>query len=427
MEMRRPQAKMKVTPKKPFGLDKEWRLIGALLIADWSAAVTRTWDPDLFTDVDWPRVAQLGWQYKVRPMMAAALREAGWPGVPSDVRAMIAQAERQCCLRAVSQMQLLIRLIAAADSFKIRVLALKGVALSLRLYGDPFIREAMDLDILVHPDDSPRLQDIARALDCRPFEIGPRLTPRQSAVLERHHHDRKFIHNASGTSIEIHHRLDDNQHRLPTDFEALWAARDMVPLPGAGAVAVMGEADLVHYLIVHAARHGWTRWKWLADLAALGRGADMARVCGWRQRAALDGNEDIFDSWLLLCKVVTDSRLPGFEAAQGNRRARALAARALRCSVRERNILDSGSVRFTLSLLSHNLRLKPKAWLLGGDCECLFIHEEDWYTLRLPDKFLWLHYVLRPFLLLWRRLGVPMAASIFKRVANARASRTQGL
>jgi len=414
---------MDVSAVLPVIWTGEWKLVRAILTADWSAQAKHAWDPALFRDIDWTKIPNLAWRCKLRPMMAAALREAGWPGVPADIRTAVEAAEQQCVRKAVWQLKLLATIGAAAERQNIRVIALKGVALSLRLYGDPFIREAFDLDLLVHPGDHVRFQEIVRAQDCAPHAPGPALSPRQMAILQRFHHDTKFIHTPSGVVVECHNALDRNPHLIRTDFEALWRARDKVSLPGA-PVAILGEDDLVYSLGIHASRHNWERWKWIADLAVLFRTVDAARLSHWRLRAAQEGNEALFDSWLLLLASTTELDLPeqSLGTAARNRQAMALTKRALRFSARELTPAEIRRQSYLFAGIAGHMLLKRSLRFLAFELAAIWHHDKEWYTLRLPDSFIWLYYVLRPFTYLGRHSKGLLAAIRSKKVENAEIS-----
>jgi hypothetical protein len=413
-------------PGRQLAFTKERQLIGTFLAADWQPDSVHAWDPALFCNIDWPKLRQLSWQYKIRPMTAAALREAGWPGVPPQLRTMVEEAERRCAVKTMWQMSLLAELARAAAG--LRFIALKGFTLSLRLYGNPFIREAFDLDLLVHPDDIGRFRETVLALQYSELKPLLELTLRQQAILERYHHDKKYIHGPSRTILELHNRLDFNRFMIGTDFEALWSARETVTW-GETSVAVLGEDDLVHSLVMHAARHGWERWKWLADLAALARPADAARLARWRRHAAREGNADIFDSWLLLSRALLATPLPPqpLAAAQHNRRAAALAARALRLSGRDYGSSDYSAPGYNFALLLHRVLLKRSLRAIAVGIGFAIHNERDMCTLRLPDCLFWLYYMLRPFLFLWRRGCVPLAAWLCKRGEDARTSGAERL
>jgi energy-coupling factor transporter ATP-binding protein EcfA2 len=267
--------------------------------ADWSSGKKRSWDAALFDGIHWPKILNLARQYKIRPMMAATLREAGWPHVPAEIRSAMEKDERASSIRTMRQLQLLGELAAQANALGLRVFAMKGVALSLHLYKDPFIREAYDLDFLVHPEDIVRFDELLLAAGCKPEEHGPQLSAKQEKILARFLHHRKFYQTETGVVVERHHVFYQNTHSIRTDFDALWEAREWVAV-GKEQVPILGNTDLIHFLGVHASRHGWERWKWIADQAMLLRRLDAASLTQARERARQEGNHNLFDSWLLL-------------------------------------------------------------------------------------------------------------------------------
>jgi hypothetical protein len=384
-------------------LTAEQRLIGKILAADWSVGAAREWPRAWFQTIDWNKLPSLAWQHKIRPMTAAALREAGWPGVPAGVRKVLESDERECVTKAMQQVALLRDITAAANAQNLRVIVLKGVALSAHLYGDPFIREAFDLDILVHPDDVGRLDDLLIALGCKMAAQPGLLTPRQSAILERFHHDEKLVHEESGLTVDRHNKLDENPYLIVTNFDELWDGRSRVRIADY-SVAILGNADLAHYLGIHAALHAWERWKWLADLHVLYRGEGLLRL---REHAVKAGNAHLFNSWILLLSAITGAHFPPAIANEAARdgRARRLASRALAISsvahtpdtiVGHRHFLRSTAYRFTLKrefkfILFALIRLSHS--------------DQDWHAWRLSDRLIPLYFFLRPFLYAKRRLA----------------------
>lgn len=382
----------------------EWtaenRLVKAILAADWSPRAVRNWSEVPFQDIEWSKIPVIAWQHKIRPMMAAALRQAGWPGVPPAVREAIEAAERDCSLKAIAQLRLLSRLGGLARREGIRVLVLKGVTLSLQLYGDPFLREAFDLDLMVHPDDAARMDALLLGAGCVPCTTPPPLSPRQAAILARYHKDRRFVHCSSGTVIECHWRWDRNPHLFAPDFDTLWQNREELAVPDA-TMAVLGRDDLALQLSTHGARHQWDRWKWIADLVAVYRAASTADLERQRRHAAAAGIAQLFDSGLLFVHAVTGLALPPTVLAQAaqNRTARRLATWALRQSVQER---AAAKLANPLQQVLYGLSLRQSMPYLAHEIGHMIHRDEDWYALRLPDALIWLYYAYRPFSVLTR-------------------------
>ena len=270
-------------------LTPELNLIGRLLSADWKPGARRQWTPALFEQIDWPVFATLVWQHKVRPMAVSALQEAGWPGVPAAVRETLQQDAEVCVFGSMRQLKAQSELAQAANSAGIRFIALKGLALSTHLYGDPLIRECFDFDLLVDPGDTRRMKELMLGMGFEPLQPKSQLTPRQAAILDRFFHEEKFVNPASRVIVDVHHALTGNPWRMPTCFEDLWHNRQNVRV-GQGDLSIPGNLDLIQYLGAHAASHGWERWKWIGDLLVLYRRAGTANLLAHRRVAhAADG------------------------------------------------------------------------------------------------------------------------------------------
>ena len=211
------------------------------------------------------------------------------------------------------------------------------MALSLYLYGNPFLRESFDLDFLVHPDDVGSFDAVLKEAGCLPLEDGLPLTPRQTAILARYRHHDRYRHRESGINIESHWGLYHNRHLIRTDFDALWERRTEIA-SSEGAVPILVRDDLMLQLGNHATRYRWERWKWIADMVALHRpmtDADFSRL--WA-KAASEGCLHLADATLLITRTVTNMELPlsVLTATEADRTARRLARRALAFSVRNR-------------------------------------------------------------------------------------------
>ncbi len=366
----------------------EQRLIGRVLAADWSVGARRVWPDSWFEGIAWHKLATLTWRHKLRPMMLAALQEAGWPGVPADVRVGIEQDARQCSLKAILQLDLLRALLAAANAAELRWMALKGLPLSLHLYGDPFIREAFDLDLMTPPADHGPMQRILRECGFRPVTPEDWLTPRQNAILARFQHEDAYVHD-NGLIIELHRALDPNPWRLSIAFEDLWRQRQLVQL-GPSQIAIPGNRHLILFLGIHAARHAWERWKWVGDLVVLYRRAGLEELMRQRGGAQANGLLRYFDSALLLAHAITGWPLPEelADLAQCNKPAIRLARRALKVSTRELTPKDVGRHGHKIREMTFVLRLSYHPRYLAHEFLSMVHRRRDWYALRLPDRLI---------------------------------------
>jgi hypothetical protein len=395
------------------------RLVGHILNADWKPGAEREWPAVLFQQVDWPTFSALVWQHKLRPMAVAALREAGWPGVPAAVRDSLESDAESCVVKGMQQLAAQRSIAQAASAAGIRFIALKGVALSLYLYRDPLIRESFDFDLVVSPGETREMKALLRGLGFDPLYPKADLTPRQTTILTRYFPEEKFISAASGVVVDVHHALNANPWRMAVPFEELWRNHQTVGV-GRSTLPIPGGADLIQYLCAHAATHAWERWKWIGDLRALYRQAGTSALLAQQRAARAEGWADLFGSSLLLTGAVTGWEVPPVlrEIAGRNRTAVRLARRALVFSARPatRAELTGRSYKFRQAMFRLRLRKRPR--YIAHELAAMFHRQQDWHALRLGDRLIPVYYLLRPILFVRRHL-LPAIRGVRRRLSRA--------
>jgi len=162
------------------------------------------------------------------------------------------------CLRIISQ---------TLDFNKIDWVILKGIALSLQLYGDPNIRVAGDVDILVDP---PHLSSALARLADAGFEcIDP--PPRGDSLMSWLHHlstHQVSLRSPNNVHIEVHWRSDFFPQSSLPPLSRLGGQILRIPLDGIAIPCLSGRAMALQ-VSRHAYRSMWFRWKWLYDTIEL--------------------------------------------------------------------------------------------------------------------------------------------------------------
>lgn len=158
----------------------------------------------------------------------------------------------------------------------LRPVVFKGRALALSVWPRPAFRPAGDLDLLIEPEGIDHAIRSLEALGYRPVadERHSRLrVPRASIQL--------VPRNGARLVIDLHSRLFRSVGRR-LDMGALLARCRPATLEEQ-PIRKMDEADRLLVVLVHMAKHGFVRMKWLLDLHALALRADGAV---WREAAA---------------------------------------------------------------------------------------------------------------------------------------------
>lgn len=164
--------------------------------------------------------------------------------------------------------------------------ALKGPALADRLYAEPALRPASDVDLLL-PEAA--LADAVAALEARGFRRADALVD----AYQRRHGHHVHLDRPPGPAVELHFRPQSGLGtRLPAG-ELLARARPHRTARGT-PVRVLAPEDELIVLAVHASQHLLERAGWLLDLLLLLRrtpaldwAAVEARARAWRCRCPL--------------------------------------------------------------------------------------------------------------------------------------------
>jgi len=346
--------------------------------------------------VDWTAVLHGARRHRVSGLVLPALQACGGvpPAVTDALRDAATDNARRCLVQAAETAGLARRFAAAG----VRVIVLKGVALSQQLYGDLSVRGAGDIDLLVDPADFWTADGILAAAGYR-VDGGPISPARRTAGL-RLIRDLTYRHESRGTLVELHQRLTANPHRMPCDFDMLWRDRTETTLAGA-AIATLPTRVLPLYLCIHGAHHCWERLCWLADLAMLLKdGGTAATALADAEDAGLGAPMRLT---MALCRDWLDVPTPSDVDARrftmrffGGARWLVEPPRGSLAWLRR----ELWRRRYLYSL--------KKGWShRWNEVRADLANPVDWQVFPLPDRLLWLYPVLRPLgwmvRNLWRR------------------------
>ena len=154
------------------------------------------------------------------------------------------------------------------ETKSLRVLQLKGPALSLEIYKDIDSRISKDLDLLVDRTDLDRADRFLLESGYKRLIPSIEMTPKQEAVWLQSNHHYSYI-GAKNVSIELHFRFDSLLDQTP--FDQFWEHRRIESFGGANYSLLPAEEAILYY-VYHGAKHGWNRLRWLVDVFELLQG-----------------------------------------------------------------------------------------------------------------------------------------------------------
>lgn len=214
-------------------------------------------------NVDWAGFLRLARFHRIEGLCHRALcREETVPAfVGHDLRQEAATIAARN-LRSAAESRTILAIFSSAA---VPVLFVKGQTLGALAYGDPALKSAIDIDLLIDP------ADLAEAFNClraAGFEL---VAPRCSSDrLQRWHRSWKesvWRSPSSAIQVDLHTRLADNPRLIPrVDVHSSYHLVSVAPTV---ALPTLLDDELLAYLAVHGASAAWFRLKWIADFAAL--------------------------------------------------------------------------------------------------------------------------------------------------------------
>lgn len=147
------------------------------------------------------------------------------------------------------------------------VLFLKGLTLGELAYGNPALKAAVDIDLLIDPGD---LDYAAAILRSGGYKLVAPPASVSDATLRSWHRDWKESVWAKGDrslQLDLHTRTSDNPALIP-DIDVHSSTQE-VDVGNGVRLPTLASDELVAYLAVHGASSAWFRLKWASDFAAL--------------------------------------------------------------------------------------------------------------------------------------------------------------
>src|SRR3989442_9011194 len=219
----------------------------------------------LWGGLEWERLARLADRHGVLPQVYSALAQAGEApcAALSGLRPMYERSVHQ----ALWLTRELLRIIECFDGHGIRALAYKGPALAEILYGNVTSRQFADLDILVSPDDLPKVRACLAELG---YEASLKLSPREERAYIAAGYELVFDLGQHRNLLEIQWRMLPRFYAVEFDIERPFRRAIVVDLCER-AVRTLCPEDLMLVLCVHGSQHAWTQLSWIREIGELSK------------------------------------------------------------------------------------------------------------------------------------------------------------
>lgn len=213
---------------------------------------------------DWGKLLDEARTHQVLERVACFTRIAPAGLVPSEVRLYLDKVYSQNLMKNLWIIEETENLLASMNENGIQCMVLKGVPLAEKLYDDPGARKSDDIDLLVKEDQLPEAVDVLIRKGYRYYDRGQDMLLWSRGPLT--HHIRMEKPTVLGIcNVEIHFHLTDTAEKQIIISE-FWE-RSRAVIIGKTAKYELTSSDLLLYLCIHSAKHGFNTIKDILDIA----------------------------------------------------------------------------------------------------------------------------------------------------------------
>ena len=341
---------------------------------------------------DWDYLQDLAFDHGLLPLLALHVTShcADFlpPVVLDRLRAELV-TNRQGNLYLVRE---LLRVLSRFESAGIDALAFKGPLLAQIVYEDTGLRQAGDLDILIHPNDFHRAAEVLRELA---YKMEPQLTQAQEKSHLRFDCEIQFVHEDAFSVVDLHWGMTPKTFPLALTADEFLSNRKKVDFAG-HSIETFGDEDLVFYLSVHAAKHYFRRLERMTTLAELMRSNSKLSWAAVMAKARRAKAERITCLALMLVESLYGLPVPeAFAdlAASTGLKNTAVAIRA--------DVLTNLTKPNQLQAFRWRLRFMSADDAYLSLVRAVFVPTiSDWLAFSVPDALYPVYYLLRPVRLL---------------------------
>jgi hypothetical protein len=217
--------------------------------------------------IDWAKFLHLISFHRIEGLAWNALSGVE---IPSETRAALAETASAIAVQNLQAGAECRSLLDRFETARVPLLFLKGLTLGALVYGNPAIKSAIDVDLLIEPNDLSMAVDLLRSAG---YEfLAPNIPATDEALHGWHAAWKESVWTKASprVQIDLHTRTSDNVRLAPTID--VHSARQRVEVAAGIHLPTLATDELFAYLAVHGASSAWFRLKWISDFAALVHG-----------------------------------------------------------------------------------------------------------------------------------------------------------
>jgi hypothetical protein len=337
--------------------------------------------------LDWDYVFTTALSHGLVPLLQKHLTAAASDVVPGHFLARLKResvGNSQSVLHLIGKQLQMYRLLKENG---ISVAIFKGAVLAQMAYGEVSLRQAGDIDVLIHGRDFAQARTLLESLG---YEMTPRLTDAQLASHLAFHCEIPFMRDEWFTVVDLHWGLTPRSFVFGVEADEVMSRLQPVSLAGT-TIETFCIEDMVLYQSMHGAKHLWHRLEWIVSLAELIRASETIDWTTVIQRAENAHATRMLALGLRLIENFCDVVTPVTDLD------RDCSMERLAHAIRAQILSGSHAINSTDTNLYNFKIMDRKRDALVSALRALFVPTfPDWEALALPAPLHPLYYAFRP-------------------------------
>lgn len=216
----------------------------------------------LHSPIQWSKVLDLADRHGVQPILTQAVG-AVEDQVPAEAFTALKQNYQANLRKALLLSREFVSIVDRFSQAGLEFIPYKGLALAETVYGDIALRQAGDIDLLIHATDLPQVRKAIAELGYRPHHL---FSADEEEAYLRSGYESAFDGPAGKNLLEVQWATQPRFYAVNLEMEGLFRRAVKATVVGVKVKTLCLE-DLFVVLALHAAKHVWGKLIWLCDLA----------------------------------------------------------------------------------------------------------------------------------------------------------------
>lgn len=215
--------------------------------------------------IEWPAFRSLISRHRVGALVVSGLEQIPVITLPDSLRDALARLTQRNARDFMTGLDAAQRTTSALRAAGIDSVVLKGISVAAGFYDQPAKREMIDVDMMVPRQHLPKALEIALEQGFSRIDPDLALSGQGMDSYLDLHCAYTLRRQRDNYQLDMHWRCMKNPALLPWLDLGWQGMTEQVAISGLEIPVLRPGAHFV-YVMVHGAKHGWVRLKWLADI-----------------------------------------------------------------------------------------------------------------------------------------------------------------